>query len=150
MGVHFILELVLTTLSSWLELCLQRNVARVCNVTENPFFLPYAISQVQPHIWSTSGFPCQDFQMAPFQGMLFTGNVMWVVPLTPIMMAHTGTFTMTECLLIPRSTDTCVAQLSMPLPPDTFLPPSLPLTVGPGWDRAYQITASDYLDTCLL
>lgn len=89
--------------------------------------------------------------MAPFQGMLFTGNVMWAVPLmTPILMAHTGTFTMTECLLIPRSTDMCFARLSMPSPPDPFLPPSLPHTIAPGWDSTYQTTACGYLDTCLL
>lgn len=124
---------------------------RVCNIAENPFFFPYVISQVWPHIWSISHFPCQVFQMAPFQGILFTGNVMWAVPLmTPILMAHTGIFTMTECLLIPQSTDMCVARLSMPSPPDPFLPPSLPLTIAPGWDSTYQTTACGYLDTCLL
>lgn len=56
------------------------SMVRSFNATENLFFFPDAIFQIQPHPRIAFHFACQELQLATFQGMLFTGDTTWMVP----------------------------------------------------------------------
>lgn len=121
--VHSLTSSVLRTVSSLVELCLWMSTVGSFNATKNPFFFPDAIVQIQPHPHTKhSILLVKNCNWLHSRGCSLLGiQSGWCPLMTLVVVAHTGTFSRTECLLIlggnklfPVST-VCDAQLACTL-----------------------------------